>query len=354
MTDDLTLSANGRDITGWEQISVSLYAEAFPPMFAIALSSRDPDTGADLVVRPGDACTVKLGEDLVITGYVDRVGNSGGASAHALRVVGRGKTQDLVDCSAEWDSGQIASASVLDIATKLAKPYGITVALENGASVGAMIPQTNITYGETGADIIQRDARSAGLLAYEGSDGHLLLAAVGKRQAASGIVYGENVEEWDVELSMDQRYSEIVCTLLSQDVLGDLGEGGFFFDTETDPNVPRHRRRYIVLEQAQDAQAFTIQKAKWEVARRAGRGQIATATIDSWRDSAGGLWMPNTLVPVSLPGLPAQTILCVSEVTFRRDDNGTHADLILMPPAAFAPEPISLQPLDLSDVSPAS
>lgn len=350
MTDDLTLSANGRDIAGWEQISVTLRAEGFPPEFAIGLSARDPATGADLVVRPGDACVIKLGSDKVITGYVDRVGNGGSSSAHFIRVVGRGKTQDLVDCSAEWDSGQIASATVLDIATKLAAPYQISVALANGAAAGQAIPQTNITYGETGADIIQRDARSAGLLAYEAPDGSLLLAAVGTKTAASGIVYGENVEEFAVELSMDQRYSEIVCTLLGQDVLSDIGDGGFFFDTEKDPNVPRHRRRYIVLEQAQDAQAFTIQKAKWEVARRAGRSQLATATIDSWRDRDGALWSPNTLVPVSLPGLPDKTILCIAEVTFRRDEGGTSADLVLMPPQAFAPEPISLQPLNLSDL----
>ena len=354
MSDDLILSANGRDVSGWEQISVTLRAEGFPPSFEISASSLDPATGADLVVRPGDACVIKLGSDTVITGYVDRVANGGGAESHGIRIVGRGKTQDLVDCSAEWDSGQIASAPVLDIAAKLAAPYGIAVRLANGASAGAAIPQTNITYGETGASIIQRDAESVGLLAYEDPNGNLLLAAVGSAQAASGIVYGGNVENWSVELSMDERFSEIVCTQLSQDLAGDLGEGGFFFDTEKDPNVPRHRRMYMSLEMALIPRDFTIQKAKWEIARRAGRATSASATIDSWRDSAGALWAPNTLVPVSLPGLPANTALCISEVTFRRDDSGTHADLALLPPYAFAPEPISLQPFAIADVDPSA
>lgn len=354
MSDDVSISANGRTIAGWENVSITLLAEGFPNSFAISASSEDPETGADLPVRRYDPCVVKIGDDVVITGYVDRVGNGGNAESHGIRIIGRGKTQDLVDCSAEWDGGQIASATVLEIATKLAQPYGIAVALANGASAGAAIPQTNITYGEKGADIIQRDARSAGLLAYEASDGTLLLSAVGTTQAASGIVYGENVEEHDVEISGDECFSEIVCTLLSQDVLGDVGDGGFFFHTETDPNVPRHRRMYIVLEQAQDAQAFTIQKAKWEIARRAGRSIVATATIDSWRDSDGNLWRPNTLVPVSLPGLPSKTLLCISQVTLRRGEDGTHADFILMRPSAFTPEPISLLPLNLSDISPAS
>ncbi|MGI4800703.1 MAG: hypothetical protein ACRYG8_43120, partial [Janthinobacterium lividum] len=36
----------------------------------------------------------------------------------------------------------------------------------------------------------------------------------------------------------------------------------------------------------------------------------------------------------------------ISEVTYRRDDNGTHADLVLMPPDAFALAPSSLQGSD--------
>lgn len=349
--DELALVANGRKIAGWEDISVTLRAEAFPPTFEVALSALDPATGLDLVIRPGDACEVYLGDDVVITGYADRVSNGGGAEEHVLRIVGRGKTQDLVDCSAEWDSGQIANATALDIATKLAAPYGIVTNLANGASAGPVVPQFNLTYGETAADIIQRVARNAALLAYEGPRGDLLLAAVGIIQAASGIVFGENVESWNVQLSMDQRYSEIVCTQLSQDILGDVGDGGFFFDTEKDPNVPRHRRMYMVLEQAADPQPFTVQKAKWEVARRAGRSMAVSVTIDSWRDGAGTLWAPNTLVPVTLPGLPSSAMpLCVSEVTFRRDGSGTHAELALLPKAAFAPEPINLQPLNLADI----
>lgn len=349
--DDLILTANGRDLYGWEEISVTLRAEGFPPSFEVGLSSLDPVSGTDAVVRPGDPCTVRLGRDTVITGYVDRLSNGGSAEGHMLRVIGRGKTQDLVDCSAEWDGGQIMAATAFDIAAKLAKPYGIVAKLAPGANAGPLVPQFNLTYGETAADIIQRTARNAALLAYEDPSGALVLVSVGKTSAASGIVYGENVEAWAVDLSMDGRFSEIVCTQLSQDILGDLGNGGFFFDTEKDPNVPRHRRLYIVLEQAADPQAFTIQKAKWEVARRAGRACVVTVTVDSWRDKADALWSPNTLVPVSLPGLPSSlSPLCVSEVTFRRDGGGTHADLVLLPKQAFAPEPISLLPLNLADV----
>ncbi|NIJ07244.1 prophage tail gpP-like protein [Sphingomonas vulcanisoli] len=354
MTDDLTLTANGRTLSGWEDISVRLLAEGFPPSFDINLSSRDPATGASEIVRPGDACQVALGGDTVITGYIDRVAVSVGPEAHVIRVQGRGKTQDLVDCAAEWPGGQISGANALEIATKLASAYGVNVVMAAGADPGPQVPQFLLTYGETGADIIQRVCRAAGLLAYEDGKGRLVLGRVGASTAASGIVYGGNAEAATVQLSMDQRYSEYVCALLSQDLLLDIGGAGFFFDTETDSGVPRHRRMYLVMEQvATDPQAFTISKARWERSRRQGRGTTVSATVDSWRDKAGALWMPNTLAPVALPGLPdGSSPLCISEVSFRRGEDGTHADLLLLPPTAFTPEPLVLQPVNLSDIAP--
>lgn len=354
----IKLPDRGIELTGWQEIAVTLRAEAFPNLFQATLTTREADGKTFTVVAPGDACEVYLGENRVITGYVDRLNEAGSGETHQLQIVGRGKCQDLAECSAEWPSGQIAQATAVDIATKLAEPYGIFVSLANGASAGPEVPQFNLTYGETAGDIIQRVARNAHLLAYEDNLGTLILAALGDQQAASGIVYGGsdgNVEAWSVQRSMDQRFSEIVCTQAVQNVWGDLTgtDASFFFDKEVDPNVPRHRRLYLPLETGvadMPVREFTIRKAIWEVARRAGRSTLATATVDSWRDSNGKLWEPNTLVPTKLPGLPDDTLLCLSEVTFRKGEDGTHADLVLMPQEAFLPEPISLQPVNLSDI----
>jgi prophage tail gpP-like protein len=349
--DELTLYLGGSAISGWNDIRLTLRAEGFPNDFDIGLSSRGPGGETKTVVQAGQVCTVKLGDDLVITGYVDRDIEEGSAVDHRLGVVGRGKTEDLVDCSAEWPNGMITGANALEVATKLAKPYGITV----GVDPGPAIPQFNLNYGESAAEIIQRVTRSAGLLAYEDATGTLILAQAGKVKAASGATYGGdkgNVQSWSVMNSMDQRYSEYVCSMLSQDIWSDTGDGGFFFDTEKDPNVPRHRLMYLVMEQAVDPQAFTIRKAKWEAARRAGRATQVRVTLDSWRDSAGKLWAPNTLIPVDVPGLRlTDKTLAISEVTFSRSDEmGTTATLLLMPPAGFLPEPINLQPVSAADV----
>lgn len=234
----------------------------------------------------------------------------------------------------------------------MASAYGITTMLANGASAGPQVPTWALNYTETPAAIIQRIAQNAGLLAYEDAQGRLLLAAVGTATAASGIVYGGNVEEWHVEHSMDQRFSEVVCCQLGVATLNDIA-GTDFFHTETDPNVLRHRRQDIVLASvAEPAQEFTIRQAKWQIARNAGRSTAVVVKIDSWRDSAGKLWAPNTLVPVDLPDLRVpDATLCVSEVTFHRSNEGTSAELVLLPRSAFTIEPISLLTINAADLT---
>ncbi|MDR3408475.1 MAG: hypothetical protein P4L68_08255 [Methylovirgula sp.] len=349
--DELTLLVDGQVIGGFEDVKVSLRAEGFPNSFTVKASMQPGD---QLPMQPGDDCVVKLGNDTVITGWVDRLADAGDEEDHLITISGRGLTEDLVDCGAEWPSHQLIGGNALTIAQRLAQPYNLEVVMGNGASPGADISQWALNYGETGAEIIQRVARNAGLLAYEDNMGRLVLANVGAATAASGIVYGQNVQAWSVERTMDQRFSDYVCCMFASDSFGDLA-GSDFYHSETDPNVPRHRLTYLVVDAvATNPQDFTIQRAKWEAARRAGRAFVVNATVDSWRDSAGGLWLPNTLVPVDVPGATGGNMLVISEVNFiRNDGRGTIAEVIAMPKAAFQPEPIVLAPVNTADIVPA-
>lgn len=350
--NEVYVQVGSRDLSGWTAVEVTTGCERVPGGFSVALTSKGPDGVAQLV-KAGDECRLFIGNDHVLTGYVDRDIETGDAISHELRIIGRGKCQDLVDCSAEWPGGQISGANALQIAENLAQPYGIDVRLADGADAGPAVPQFSLNYGETAMEIIERVTRAAGLLAYENNLGQLLLANLGTDRAASGAVWGRNVERWQVVNSMDQRYSNYVAVQSNIDLLSDLGDAGFYYGEANDPAVPRHRLMYVIQENvAGDPQEFTKRKVLWEAARRWGRGAQVRVTVDSWRDSAGNLWRPNTLVPVDVPGLRlADKTLILSEVTFRRNgDSGTTAELLLMPKEAFSLQPISLQQVNLAGV----
>lgn len=351
---DIVVSG-GRAISGWEDVSITCRCDGFPNQFNVSASSLDPVTRASTPGNPGDLCTVRIGDDIVITGYLDQVVNAYTPTSHSLSFTGRGKTQDLVDCSAEIPNGQMLYVDAVSVSETIASAYNLEVALGNGATAGPQMPQWALDYGETGAAIIQRLAQNAGLLAYEDADGRVLLANVGTEIAATGIAYGPggNIEAFSATYSMDERYSNVVCALFSNASYNDI-PGSDFFHEEKDPNVLRHRQLDVLLEGiAGDPYEFAIRKAKWEIARRAGRSTVIQATVDSWRDGAGKLWMPNTTVPVSVPNQRFAGPLVLASVTYRRDaKTGTHADLTLMPKEAFTIEPISLLAVNAAAVKP--
>jgi prophage tail gpP-like protein len=339
----ITLTASNQTISGWTSVRITRGIERCPSDFDISLTELYPGEVQDLVVQEGDPCTVQIGGDTVITGYIDRFIPGIEADKHYIRILGRGKCSDLVDCAAEWPNGQISGSSILGLAQKLAAPYGIDV--QWNVDSLPVIPQINLMIGETAWEIIERVARYSQLLAYDLPDGSLFFSRVGTSQAASGFTEGQNVQRAEVEYSMDQRYSVYKAFIQSMDVLGDLGEGGNLLATVNDPNCTRHRMRVIISEGGGLGNDVAIRRATWEMNRRAGRSAVVSLETDSWRDADGTLWAPNTLVPLSLPKLKLPSeIWLISEVTYRRDERGTAADLVIMAPAAFSPEPILLQP----------
>jgi prophage tail gpP-like protein len=347
VTDDLTLicgqPGQERKLSGWTAVRVTRGIERLPADFDIAMTERFPGEVSAVSVNSGDPCRVLLGSDLVMTGYIDHYVPSIDARAHTIRVSGRGKCADLVDCSAEWFSNQISASSILVIARLLAKPYGITVSALT--DVGKPVPQINFLWGETAYSIIDRVARYRAMLAYDAADGNLVLSRAGSASHASGFEQGKNVQRAYIDYAMDQRYSDYVVRSLAISTNSDVQGPSDVKEHLIDPAVKRHRLIDIVAE-AGDTADFDIAKQRglWELARRAGRTFNLHLTTDSWRDGAGKLWTPNQLVSLDLPALkvPKGAKWLISEVTFRRDAAGTTAELAIMPSDAFQPEPFQL------------
>jgi prophage tail gpP-like protein len=343
--NELSMIVAQRKISGWTAIRVTRGVERCPSDFDIEMTERFPGEAQAAIMQPGDPCMVLLGDDVVVTGYIDRVVPTITPDGHSVRVVGRGKCQDLVDCAAIWPGAQLTNLSALQIAQNLSAVYGISVTAD--VDVGGPIPQKNLIQGETPYELIERIARFRGLLVYELPDGNLFMTRAGDTRAASGFKQGVNIIAASIEYSMDGRYSEYVAYMQSVDFYGDIGTGGNQLSTAYDAGVPRRRRMVLIAEAGGGGLGIDIckQRAVWEANRRYGRAHKLTLTTDSWRDSAGNLWEPNTVVPLDIPLLKLPDFnWVIGNVSYRRDDEGTTAELEIMPDIAYLAEPIVLQP----------
>ena len=355
----LVLIVNGKAYAGWIEQRVTRGVERMPGDFEVSITERYPGLAQLIQIEPGDACVVMIGADTVITGWVDRYTTSISPRGHEVRITGRGKCCDLVDCAAgvvapgNSIGGQYAASTVPGLLSAIAAPFGITVDVTDwAASSVSQVPQFSINLGETPFEIIDRVARWAGCLAYEGADGNLVVATAGSTRAASGFVQGTNVMSMSGTRTIDERFSVYLGSVMSVDNIQQVRSavsGNFFDATVYDAGVTRFRPKVIVSEQMQNGQEVCKTRAIWEEKRRYGRSQQVTVVVDSWRDSAGTLWTPNTLAMVSLPSIKMQPAdpWVIGEVTYSRGKDGTSATLTLMPPDAYSPEPSVLTAVDL-------
>lgn len=343
-SDTLSLTIGNNTLAGWQRVAVSRPLAAIPASFDLEVTEKYPAT-SDINIEPGQACTVKIGSDLVITGYVDRYSSAISAGLHTIRVSGRSKSQDLVDCSAVFgdmgDKGfQATNGTTLSIVEQLAKPYGIPV--KSTAGDGVTIPQFNILLGETPWEIIDRITRYSQMLVYDLPDGSIMLAAVGTESMSSGFKLGDNIEAADVTFTMDQRFSEYEGHLTSILTFGtDAGVNTpGVGQVVKDEGVPRFRKRYVVSEQFVEGEAIAYKRAVWEMNKRKGQSYQMNVVCDSWRDAKGKLWEVNKLVPISASELKLNDAnYIIAAVTYLRDETGQHGQLALMPREAFFVEP---------------
>ncbi|MET3132231.1 prophage tail gpP-like protein [Oxalobacteraceae bacterium GrIS 1.11] len=359
MQDDLTLIVGGRKISGWTSIRVTRGIERLPSDFELEMTELYPGDASAFLIAPGDPCTVRIGGDTVVTGYVDRFSPSISSGSHAIRVSGRSKCADLVDCAAEWPGGQISGASALTVAKKLVAPYGAPsngnpplafpfpskIEVRADAFAGLPIETFNLNLGETPYEIIERVCRYSGLLVYDDENGDLVLSRAGTRQIEGGFAEGENVQGASISYAIDQMYSNYECYIQSVDALKELGDTGNLVASVEEVLVKRHRKKVLIAEAGDDSGfPVTKKRALWEARRRLGRSFQLNLTTDGWRDKAGALYTPNTLVPLRLPSLKlVDATWLISEVTYKRDgQSGTTCDLVVMPPEAFDVQPVVL------------
>jgi prophage tail gpP-like protein len=343
--DELALIIGGKQWAGWQRVTVARSMESVPASFDLQVTEHYP-TSPDVSIKPGDPCKVMIGGELVITGFIDRYGSSLSPGDHTVRISGRSKSADLVDCSAfvgqlPKPTFGVKSGTTLSIAQALAKPYGVTIT--SLAGPGVTIPQFQINLGETVWEIIDRITRFSQLIAYDMPDGSVVLARSSTEKMSSGFVQGVNLERAEVTFTMDERFSDYIghftSTAAYHDDAGpnapDIGE------VIHDGGVPRFRLRIILSEQTQDGRPIATDRARWECNRRIGRSQAVTVTCDSWRDSAGKLWAPNHMAPISVPALKLpEASWTIGHVVYTRDEWGQHAIVTLMPAEAFLPEPV--------------
>lgn len=342
MTSDnnVRLVVGSTEHGGWKKVEISAGLDRAARDFSLDVTDKWPGekaVGMARRIKPGDLCKVFIGNDRVLTGFVDSTPISFDGENVTVRVKGRSRTADIVDSSAINKPGQWTGRRVEEVARELAAPYGVGIVCT--ADTGAPISDHQIQQGESVFESIDRMLSLRQLLATDNAAGNLVICRAGSARASTPLVVGENVLSGDASLDFKDRFAEYRVrgqsagsdTSYAGDVAGIEG-------TSSDGGVKRRRVLVITADGNADNDACR-KRAMWEAAHRAGRSYEATYTVQGWRQADGRLWMPNQLVHVRDGVIGFNMEMLIGEVTWSLSEEGSFAKLKVAPKAAWELQP---------------
>lgn len=342
MSHRVELLLAGRSYGGWERVEVQRSIEQMAGGFVLQLTQRWPgqDDLPELPrIREGLACQVLLDGDVVITGYVDTFEPELTSSSCSIRVEGRDKTGDLVDCAAIHRGGQWSGATLERIVRDIARPFGLAVIVQPGLDQGDPFKSFALEDGEKAFDAIDRACRLRAVLCTSTPEGAIWLGNAGEVLSGATLQQGKNILRISATHSWKDRFSRVI---VKGQVPGDddqHGDSAAQLKAEAlDPEIDRYRPLVVMAEHG-TTNAALRDRAEWEVSVRMGRGKRARVSVAGWRTGEDGrvgpLWQPNTLVRIISPTMQLDADMLIVAAAFTLTEGGSITELTVCLPEAF-------------------
>ncbi len=340
----LTLTVDGREFETWTSVAIRNTITAGSGSIAIGVGR-----GSGRQIFSGQTVKAEIGGKTVLDGYMD--GESGQHDGRSVGIThkGRDSIAQLIDCSAVHDSGEWEGRTVLQIASDLAKPFGIKISAN--VLSGDPLPKFKLEESETVFAAILRAATLRGLLPVADGKRGLVLTQAGSKRTTDSLELGVNILTASWEPSDVDRFSQYVVKgqnigsdeVDPQETVGSVGRA-------RDKGIKLYRPLTIISSEPGDAAAFQA-LAEWEAASRAGKSRPITITVRGWLQSDGSLWRPNRIAYCRDDLADIDNDMLIDSVVFRgAKPKGATTELGLVLPAAYKPEPPKIENSDAGDI----
>lgn len=339
MVSPISLRVLGEEFVDFKSARVSYGIEAFARSFSFTFSDKWLRT----LVRPlpfqeGDECQVLVHGQPVVDGFIDDIPIRYDAQSHEIEITGRSWSGHMVDASAEFPGGSWKLKPLPTIATDLATPYGVAVAVDPWAAADVVEPfkKYGIEDEETAYACMQRAAERRGVFLTSG-----FLRDV-KITKASPVVHpgllklGANVLNASRTGRFSERFSHYIVKSQaagSETFFGPAATGPFVRVQDT--GVTPYRPLIMVADGYGNA-AELNKRASWERNVRAGRSRRLTYGVQGLLSPLAKVpWPSNELITVDDPYFDQVGLLLIAAVSLSYGPQGEVATLELAHPSAF-------------------
>lgn len=354
--NEVSLNINGDIFKYWKSVSITSELNTVASAFSVNALSK-----SSLMIdriKSGRPVTVKIGEDTVLTGYIEQTPVSYSATSANVGIAGRSKTCDLIDCTVMIDDPNISYEKpdtsnsnyvscpqnaateyknvVLEtIIAQLIMPYGIKLVNETKP----LTKKRNFSakHEDTVLKALQNLTSTENLLFYGNEKGDLVVTEKGKLTADDALVLGQNILTGDASFDASKIYKYYRAVGQDKGVTGKTGHAASNHNyTAVDDNVSRTR---LLTKKVQGAADTAKCKVTAEGDRDYNHDQYFKITykVQGWRQSTGKLWKINSLVDIKddFLGIDTQRSqkFLITRVVFNLTENeGMTTTLDVIPP----------------------
>ncbi len=316
--------------------------------------------GTSLPFQVGDSCKITIDQELVLTGFIERIDISYSSGDHTISVSGRDKVGDLVDSSLEKLDIQ-GDISLEDVIRRVLEELTFTDILVINVVEGLVnfAANTDILSPSTGQnawDFIETLARKKNVLLRTNNDGDIFIerSPQGNTGGASGgfnptvlanrlnnstnniLSSSTSFDDTQVFNKYTVRSQSNVSTLQSiiEDATATVDKSGEAIQEDI-----RTTRQLVLQAENASVNDESISRAEWEANFRQARQRVYSCTISGFRDSQDVIWDVNQLIRVDDDFAGINGNMLIDSVTFIFDlTGGEETTLSLVQQGSYLPE----------------
>lgn len=229
--------------------------------------------------------------------------------------------------------------TVIEIARKLAAPYGIGVTAQAGLELLEAPKKVAVSQGDTGFTVLDAVAKAAGVMVVSDGTGGILITRSGTSRASQGLTEGENMIGGSADYDASGRFGKYIVSTQIPSTDNAHGKAARISAEAFDDGVQRDNRTLLIRPDTGLTKDYARQRADWEARIRAARGATASAIVHGWKQSDGQLWPLNVLIRVKSKTLGLDEDMLISQADHIKGESGELTTLRLVRPDAFTPEP---------------
>lgn len=329
-----TLTVNGRIYQDWKSVTVyKCQQEAFDYYRFTAserVTANPPRVFSEIQIRPGDVCTVRLGGQYAIGGFVTTRQVAYTENAHGVEITGKSQTSATVNGAASVKGGELTDVTYTEMANKLLQPYGLTFTPKDNISQ-EKFPRINVT-GQSVWEVMESAARQRNIILGPDPENGSNFWGTTPPYTEGNATVEEGVNILEGRETISQEFGSGAYLNLAQAAptpqewgakITSAPLGNFMSKFASNLGVgagafmPR-----VNLAEMPGKQGDAEQRSKSENSALSAEQIKVEVVVQGWFTPQGGLWRPWMKVHVRSPMLIMDQALICKSCTFTQDDKG--------------------------------